>query len=412
MKIVIVGHVDHGKSTLIGRLIFDTGSLPPERMEEVKKASKELGKEVEFAYLMDQLKEEREGGITIDTTQTFFKTQKRNYVIIDAPGHVEFIKNMITGASQAEAAVLLVDAKEGIQEQTRRHAYILNMLGLNQIIILMNKMDLVGYQKENFEQVKEELLKFLTSINIRYSYVIPISAKYGENVARNSKKMKWHKGPTVLGALDAFNPKPKATDKPLRFPVQDVYRIDSKRILVGRVESGMIRKGQQILVLPSNKETKIKSIKVFGRDKKEAGEGESIGVTLTQPLLVGRGEVICQKEDVPKVTNSFKANVFWMSKAPLKVGKKIRLRCATQEAECAVVKIERRINSSTLEVVEEDARVLKLNEVGEVVLKTDKSIIVENFNFIKELGRFVLERKTEVVAGGIIPETKYVFCLH
>ena len=211
MKIVIVGHVDHGKSTLIGRLLYDTSSLPDGFIEEIKKTCEMLGRELEFAYVLDSLEEEREQNITIDTTQTFFKTKKREYVIIDAPGHKEFVKNMITGASLAEAAILIVSAKEGVQEQTKRHAYILSMLGIKQVIVAVNKIDLIGYKEEIFNSVKGELLKFLDSVKIKPSYVIPISAKEGDNIAKKSEKIRWYSSLTVLEALDAFETEKKAT---------------------------------------------------------------------------------------------------------------------------------------------------------------------------------------------------------
>ena len=208
MKIVIVGHVDHGKSTLIGRLFFDTGCLPEEKIEEVRKTCEALGRDMEFAFVMDHLEEERSQGVTIDTAQTFFNTDKRSYVIIDAPGHKEFIKNMITGASQAESAILIVDAEEGVREQTKRHAYILSLLGLDQVIVVINKMDLVNYKEETFNKLKDDVTAFLSSIKIKPSFVIPISAKEGDLVAKKLGRMEWYKGPTVLQALDAFKTRP------------------------------------------------------------------------------------------------------------------------------------------------------------------------------------------------------------
>jgi len=202
LKFVIVGHVDHGKSTLIGRLLYDTGSISPDKIEEIKKTSSDLGRETEFAYLLDHLEEERQQGITIDTTQVFFKSDKREYVIIDAPGHVEFVKNMITGASQAEGALLIVDAEEGIKEQTRRHAYILSMLGLKNAVVVFNKMDLVGFDKQKFDMLKKNAQEMMKSINIEVSSCIPVSAKRGDNIVNISKDMAWYQGPTVLEALD------------------------------------------------------------------------------------------------------------------------------------------------------------------------------------------------------------------
>jgi sulfate adenylyltransferase subunit 1 len=222
LSFVIVGHVDHGKSTLIGRLLYDTDSLAPDKIEEVRKASSEQGKQTEFAYLLDHLEEERKQGITIDTTQVFFKTDKRRYVIIDAPGHVEFVKNMITGASQAEAAVLIVDVKEGVKEQTRRHSYMLSLLGLDQVIVVLNKMDLVDFSKDVFDSVKKDVEEWLKSIKISSSVYIPISASKGENIASRSEKMPWYSGATFLESLDTMQNKQPPEDKSLLLPIQDV----------------------------------------------------------------------------------------------------------------------------------------------------------------------------------------------
>lgn len=225
LPIVIVGHVDHGKSTLIGRLLYDTGCLPSDKFAEIQKSSEMLGKIVEFAFVMDCLEEERSRGITIDTTQTFFKTSKRRYVIIDAPGHKEFLKNMITGTSQAEAALLIIDSSEGIRDQTKRHAYILSMLGLKQICVLLNKIDLINYSQEQFLQLKKTVTEFLEGLSIRPTFVLPVSAIQGDNVATPSNEISWFDGPTVLEALDTFK-ELKVEEKPLRFPIQDIYSMD------------------------------------------------------------------------------------------------------------------------------------------------------------------------------------------
>ena len=404
MKIVIVGHVDHGKSTLIGRLLYDTSSLPDGFIEEIKKTCEMLGRELEFAYVLDSLEEEREQNITIDTTQTFFKTKKREYVIIDAPGHKEFVKNMITGASLAEAAILIVSAKEGVQEQTKRHAYILSMLGIKQVIVAVNKIDLIGYKEEIFNSVKEELLKFLDSVKIKPSYVIPISAKEGDNIAKKSEKIRWYSSLTVLEALDAFETEKKAANKPLRLPVQDVYKIDDKRIIAGRIESGKIKKGDNIIFLPSDKEAVVKSVEAFNEDREEAEAGESIGITTEEELFIERGQVICHKDRLPKVKDRFKANIFWMSDKQFDINEKITIKCATQEAECFIEKIEKRINSSNLEVIEENAKKLEHTELGSVIIKTKEPLVIENFNDMAELGRFVFVKGYDTVAGGIITE--------
>lgn len=403
MKLVIVGHVDHGKSTLIGRLLYDTDSLPEGKIEEIKSICEQLGKPMEFGYIMDHIQEEREQGITIDTAQTFFKTEKRNYVIIDAPGHREFVKNMITGASQAEAAILIVDAEEGVGEQTRRHAYILGMLGLDQVAVVINKMDLVKYERDRFEKVRKDLLKFLSSIKIRPSMVIPISAKEGDNIAKKSENMGWYSGPTVLGALDSFKTESSSREKPFRFPVQDIYKFD-KRIIAGRVESGTVKPGDRILVLPSREETEVKNIEVYRQDIKEAEAGKSIGMTTEDKLFVDRGNVIVhQKNDSAESTREVNAHIFWMDREPLEKGERLMFKCATQEVMCEVERIGRVLDSSTLKVLGKDADRVRNREVADVTIKTDKPVVVENFNNIPELGRFVLERKDNC-AGGIVTE--------
>jgi len=404
LNFVIVGHVDHGKSTLIGRLFFDTNSLPPDKMEEISEASKEQGKEVEFAFLMDHLREERDQGVTIDTAQTFFKTERREYVIIDAPGHIEFVKNMITGTSQAEAALLIVDANEGVKEQTKRHAYILSMFGLNQVVVVLNKLDIINYDEKRFNQVKDEIAGFLDSINVTACFYIPISAAKGDNVAKKSDNMSWYNGPTVLESLDSLKTLGSAENLPLLFPVQDVYRIDSKRIIAGRVEAGAINKGQEIKILPDGQTTQVKSIEKFLEKVDKSYAGESIGITTENPVFLDRGNVICEPGKEPTLTDNFRANLFWLAKQDFEKQEKITLKCATQEVICKIDRIIKRINSSTLEILEEDAQTLKNLEVGEVLIKTKRPIAIKRFNEVQELGRFVLVRGEDTVAGGIITE--------
>ena len=407
LKFVIVGHVDHGKSTLIGRLFYDTDSLPQEKIEEVRRTCEELGREMEFGFIMDHLEEERTQGVTIDTAQTFFKTPKRRYVIIDAPGHKQFIKNMVTGASQAEAAILIVDANEGVQEQTKRHAYILGMLGLEQVIVVLNKMDLVGHSRERFDSVKKDVVSFLASIGITPTYVIPISAKEGDNVAKKSENMPWYDGLTVLEGLDTFTTKESAAAKPLRFPVQDVYKVKDKRILVGRIEAGRLKENEEIVFLPQDERTTIKSVEMLWKDAKKAEAGESIGITLSDPLFVERGAVGCPMDKKPVITSRIRANVFWMSRRPFKAGEKLLLRLATQESPVDIT-VEKKIDSSTLETIAGSSDEVKETEVAQMLLDTREPIVVEDFNDIQELGRFVLVRDLDVVAGGIITHTENV----
>ncbi|MCK5772205.1 MAG: GTP-binding protein [Thermoplasmata archaeon] len=402
INLVIVGHVDHGKSTLIGRLLYDTGKLSPERIAELKKVSKNTGKEMEFAYVMDHLKEEREQNVTIDTAQTFFSTDKREYVIIDAPGHVEFTKNMVTGASLAEVAILIVSAREGVEEQTRRHAYILGLLGLKQVIVVINKMDTVGYSNDRFNEVKEQTISHLSTLGIEPSYVVPISAIEGDMVAKRGERMNFYEGPTMLEALDTFKGRESRDNLPLRFPIQDVYKHDPKRILVGRIESGKLEVGDKVLFYPSEKTSTIKTVELFEQEATEASAGMSIGITIAEPLFIERGEVMIHPGDTPTIADTIDANVFWMSRKPLKKGERLHLRCATQELDCTIKEIKKRLDSSDLSVIEENARQIENNEVGELTIVTDDPIVIEDFNRVEELGRFVLVKDLDVAAGGIV----------
>jgi sulfate adenylyltransferase large subunit len=405
LKFVMVGHVDHGKSTLIGRLFYDTDSLPEGKIEEIKQICDSLGKDLEFGYIMDHLAEERDQGITIDTAQTFFNTKKREYTIIDAPGHIEFVKNMITGASQAEAAILIVDAKEGVKEQTRRHSYILSMLGLNQVIVAMNKMDLIDYKEERFNEVKKELKEWLDKINIKPSYIIPISAKQGDFIAKKTKNLGWFKGPTILEALDSFKKETPMLKKPLRFAVQDIYKFD-ERITAGMILSGKIKEKEHIVILPSMEETIVKEIKEFNKNPKDAEAGKSIGITTEDSLFLDRGNIIIKKYDPkPKITDTIKGHLFWLDKKPYEKGERILFKLSTQEVMGEIESIDKVIDSSSLKTLRENTNEIKNREVADVIIKLSKEIAIEDFNFIPRLGRFVLERK-DTCAGGIITEVE------
>src|SRR5256886_4081407 len=260
LRIVFVGHVDHGKSTLIGRILHDTNSLPEGKIEMVKKACAAEGMEFEFAFVLDALLEEQKQNVTIDTTEIRFKTKRRKYIIIDAPGHKEFLKNMITGASRADAAVLVIAANEGVCEQSRRHAYLLSMLGIKQLVVVVNKMDLADFSQKKFDEIESEYRKFLKDLGMETRVFVPASAKNGEENAKASAQMKWHKGPTVLDSLDLLEPQSADVDLPLRFCVQDVYRFDERRIIAGRIETGKLRVGDELVFSPANKASKVQSI--------------------------------------------------------------------------------------------------------------------------------------------------------
>ncbi|NUM37223.1 MAG: 50S ribosome-binding GTPase [Candidatus Brocadiae bacterium] len=404
LKIVIAGHVDHGKSTFIGRLLLATQSLAPEKLAEIQKISKELGKDTEIAYISDQLKEERENNLTIDTTQTFFKTKKRKYTIIDAPGHLEFIKNMISGATLAQTGVLIVDAKEGIQDQTRRHSYLFQILGLKKWIVAVNKMDAVDYSESCFLNLQKNLLEFFQKIPAEPYAVIPISARAGENISRKSDFMKWYTGKPLLDVLDSLDMEDKKIKESLRLPVQDVYEKQGEKMPVGRISCGSIHKGQKVIILPEVQEATVKSIEIFLKKTKIAKESENIGILFQEMLSAKRGQIITQRENPPKPTQSFEARLFWLSDEPLFVGKPFSLRCATQEVQATIDKIIEKRDSSTLDLIEKDAASLAKNETAIARFHTNEPVLVEKFSEIPELGRFVIEEKSSILGTGIVQE--------
>jgi len=403
MRIVFVGHVDHGKSTLIGRLLTETGSIPKDRVESVQAYCKKQGKKFEYAFLLDALQEEQEQGITIDTTQIYFKSKIRNYMIIDAPGHKEFLKNMISGASTAETAVLMIDANEGIREQSKRHGYILSLLGIKQVIIAVNKMDLVGYKQIVFDEIEDKYRKFLELLNVNPSCFIPISAPDGDNVVKKSTKMKWYKGQTIIQAMDSFSDLQDVSHLPLRFPVQDVYKFDDRRIIAGRIESGMIKIGDEICFSPSDKKSKVISIEKWSVSSKpkQAQAGESVGITISDELFIERGAVIYHQDNCPLQGNVFSANIFWMGKIPFSKDKKYIFRLATIEQSVQILNIKKVIDAETLKP-KKDKSQAKSGDIVEVVLKVENEIPFDEFKNIPALGRFVLIENNIVSGGGII----------
>lgn len=402
LKLVIVGHVDHGKSTLIGRLLHDTGSLPDGKVEAVRAMSERRGMPMEWAFVLDALQAERDQGITIDTTQIFFKTGRRPYVIIDAPGHKEFLKNMVSGAASADAAILVVDAKDGVQEQTRRHGYILHLLGLDRVVVAVNKMDLVDHDEARFEQVADDVRQYLASMGISPAHILPVSARHGDGLATRSDNMPWFKGPTLLTALDELEAKPLPVELPLRFPIQDVYKFDQRRILAGRVESGRISVGDILQFNPTNTTARVKSIEAWAVDGPvlSASAGQSIGITLDDQLFVERGHVASHQDEPPFETNVFRARIFWLGRAPLEIGRRYKLKLATMEHTVEVQAIERVIDVADLS--ERPADRIERNEVGEIILRARAKLAVDPFVDNPRLGRFVLIDGYDMAGGGLV----------
>ncbi|MGB8275903.1 MAG: adenylyl-sulfate kinase [Alphaproteobacteria bacterium] len=402
LKIVIVGHVDHGKSTLVGRLFHDTGSLPEGKLEAIQAMCTRRGMPFEWAFLMDALKSERDQGITIDTAQIWFNTDKRKYVLIDAPGHKEFLKNMVSGAASADAAILVIDALEGVREQSRRHGYLLHLLGVRQVTVAVNKMDLVGYAADRFESVAGEIRAYLGEIGVTPTHVIPVSAREGDGIVYRSAHMPWYTGPSLVEALDGFAAPISPVDLPLRFPVQDVYKFDERRIIAGRIETGQIRVGDTLLFSPANKTARVVSIEEWNVPVPTivAGPGRSVGVTLDEQIFVERGAVASHPDNPPIETNVFRARLFWLGRKALKPGNRYTLKLATARHLVEVQEIEKVIDTTDLSsgLASEVPR----SAVAEVVLRSRGMMALDEFSNSPRTGRFVLIEDYDIVGGGIV----------
>ena len=409
LSLVIGGHVDHGKSTIIGRLLADTGSLPDGKLEAVRANCERNSKPFEYAFLLDALKDEQAQGITIDAARVFFKTEQRPYIIIDAPGHIEFLRNLITGAARAEAALLVIDAKEGVQENSRRHGYMMAMLGIRQLVVLVNKMDLVGYDRAVFDRIQAEYRAFLAQLDVTPIGFIPVSGREGENIAHRSLGMPWYDGPTVLEALDAFRAEAPEANKPFRMSVQDVYKFtrqgDDRRIVAGTVDTGRVRVGDEVVFYPSGKKATVRTIEAFHRDTVlQAEAGESTGFTLTEQVYVSRGELAAVSGEArPQVTTRLRASVFWLGKSPLVKHRDYLLKLGAARVPVKVEEIHRVLNASTLDVDEQKPRVDR-HEVAEVTLKTNRAIAFDLASDLATTSRFVLVDDFEIRGGGIVRE--------
>ncbi len=410
MNIVVVGHVDHGKSTVVGRLFADTGALPQGKLEAVRMECQRTGKPFEYAFLLDALSDEQDQGITIDTARCFFKTERRDYIIIDAPGHIEFLKNMISGAARAEAAVLIIDAKEGVRENSRRHGYILAMLGIRQVVVCVNKMDLVGYSESHFRAIEAEYRAFLREIGaVEPQRFIPISAINGENLATHAGgPMSWYDGPPLLAMLDAFTKAPPRSDQPLRMPVQAVYKFtshgDDRRIVAGRIESGKVKVGDKIVFSPSNKSTTIKTVEGFNTaDRSEVESGWSTGFTLAEELYITRGEVMSHTSSPPKVGTRFRANLIWLSPRPFEKGRDYKLKVHTAALSVRIHKINKIIDASQAgsQLAKE---AVGRHDVADLVLETRQPVAFDLIADAEATGRFVIVDGYDVAGGGIIVE--------
>ena len=407
INLVIAGHVDHGKSTLIGRLLHDTDSLTEGKMAAVKAMSERRGMPLEYAFLLDALQAERDQGITIDTTQVLFNSKKRSYLIIDAPGHKEFLKNMISGAAQADAGVVVIDVEEGIQEQSRRHCYLLRLLGLKEIIIVVNKMDLIEYSQRKFNHLKKQIVEYLSEIDLACKAVVPISARDGQGLIDLSEKMPWYTGANFIDTLDQLPEENSTNDLPTRLPIQDVYKFDERRIIAGRIESGTLKIGDELLFTPSNKRAAIESFEVWNaKDQKtKAIAGESVGIILSEEIFIERGHIASLSTDAPIETNVFRGKVFWIGNKPIIAGDRLKIKIGTAEHISEVQSIENKIDLSSLEAIDVD--LLEKNDIGEVIFRTKSTVALDPFEKNHRTGRFVLINEYETVGGGIVSMQGY-----
>ena len=404
VRIVIAGHVDHGKSTLIGRLLHETGSLPDGKLESLRAVSARRGMPFEWSFLLDSLQSERDQGITIDTSQIRFRTRSRDFVLIDAPGHAEFLRNMITGAAQADGAILIIDATEGVREQTRRHGYLLYLLGIRQLVVVINKMDRIDYDAGRFREIETEITEYMKGLGLPPSEVIPVSAREGVGITEHTYTSEWYR-PTLVDALDKFTPSRAAPDLALRLPVQAVYKFDDRRILAGRIESGRISVGEEILVQPSGRKARVKSIENWLAGQPDFGPhhataGQSIGITLDDALFVERGHLISLSAAPAETGNRIRARVFWLHSSALKIGARVNVRIGTAQARGIVTAIREAVDPGLL--APNQSQSIDQNHVGEVEFSLSEPIACDPHDANPATGRLVLEFKGRIAGGGLV----------
>ncbi|MGC9057766.1 MAG: translation elongation factor EF-1 subunit alpha [Candidatus Micrarchaeia archaeon] len=412
MNLVFIGHVDAGKSTTVGRLLFDTGAIPEQEMRKLKEEAERIGKPTfEFAFVMDTQKEERERGVTIDIAHKEFKSQKYFYTVIDAPGHRDFVKNMITGASQADAAVLVVSVKDGIQPQTKEHAFLAKVLGINQLAVAMNKMDAVNYDRVKYEDVKAQVLNLLKSIGYKTENikVIPISAYNGDNIAKKSSNMPWYTGQTILEALDEFTVPPKPIDKPLRMPIQDVFSITGHgTVPVGRIEAGILKPNQKVVVMPAGVTGEIKRIEMHHQELPQAQPGDNVGVNLkgVEKKDLKRGDVIGDPNNPPKVAEEFTAQIVVLQHpTAISVGYTPVLHIHTAQFAGQFIELVEKKDPKTGQSAGKPD-FLKTGDVAVVKIKPLKPVVVEKYQDFPALGRFAIRDMGQTVAAGVVLDVK------
>jgi bifunctional enzyme CysN/CysC len=409
LKLAVVGHVDHGKSTLVGRILHETNSLPEGKLKAVQAMSAKRGTAFEWAFVIDAMQAERDQGPSIDTSQIRFRSAAREYVLIDAPGHEEFLKHMVSGASHADTVILVVDAQEGTQEPTRQHAYLLHLLGIRRIVIAVNKMDLVRYEEKRYREVRRDVSAHLRLIGLDAEDVtfVPVVARDGDNLAQHAATMPWYAGPTLLQALEVLPQPAPLLDLPLRLPVEDVYEFDQRRIIAGRIATGQLSVGDTLLFSPSNKTARVASIEACSTPHVDAkaGVGHSVGFTLDEQIFVERGQIASHAHDAPKITNVFSANLFWLGRKPMLVGAQYQLRLGSAAVHAVIERIQRIIDVDDLSLSSADR--VQQNEAAEVTIRTRGLLATDDHAENPVTGRFVLTEDGQIVGGGIVSTQGY-----
>ncbi|MCD6274448.1 MAG: translation elongation factor EF-1 subunit alpha [Candidatus Aenigmarchaeota archaeon] len=408
VNLVTIGHIDHGKSTLVGRLLFDTGAIREETLRKLKEEAKEKKKETfEFAFVMDKLKEERERGVTIDLAFKEFNTQKYYYTIIDAPGHRDFIKNMIVGTSQADIAILVVSAKEGIQEQTKEHAYLAKILGIGQMIVAINKMDVVNYDESRYKEVKGDVENLLRGVGYKLEdvKVLPISAYKGDNIVKKSENMSWYTGQTLIEALDDIKPITRPMDKPLRLPIQDVYSITGVgTVPVGRVETGVMKQNQAVIIMPAGIKAEIKSIEMHHQPLQEAKAGDNIGFNLRGVGKgdIKKGDVVCDPSNPATVAEEFTAQIIVLNHPTvIAPGYTPVFHIHTAQVTCTITEIIKKMDPKTGQVVQEKPEYIKTGDAAVIKVKPTKPVVIEKQSDFPQLARFAIRDMGQTVAAGV-----------
>jgi len=408
MNLVTIGHVDHGKSTLVGRLLYDTGNVREEDMRKLKELAKELKKETfEFAFVMDKLKEERERGVTIDIMHTRFDTPKYYFTLIDAPGHRDFVKNMITGASQADAAIAVCSAKEGVQEQTKEHIFLIKVLGVQQVVVAINKMDAVNYDKAKYDEVKGNMEKLLKSVGFDITKIpfVPVSAYIGDNVAKKSTKMPWYTGPTLFELLDNLKVPEQPVDKPLRLPIQDVYSITGiGTVPVGRVETGVLKNGTMVVFEPSGAKGEVKSIEMHHEQVNEAKPGDNVGFSVrgVDKSAIKRGDVLGAVTNPPTVAKEFTAQIIVLQHPNvITKGYTPVFHIHTSQIACKITEIQKKIDPKSGQVLQENPDFIKAGDAAIVKCVPTKPLVIEKVKDFPPLGRFAIRDMGMTVAAGV-----------